>query len=134
MSRLLLAVTIGLLMPGAAQQAHDSVGGVYDASRQVKLEGVVTAFQCVNPHPIVEIEVRDRDRTQAWRLEMDNRFELAAAGITADTLRPGDEITVTGSAARDDSRRLYVRRLDRRVDGFRYEQVGSSPRVRLPAR
>jgi hypothetical protein len=115
--------------------AHHSIVGVYDAARQVRLDGVVTAFQFVNPHPFVELAVDDAaGKRQDWRLEMDNRFELAAVGMTADTLRPGDRVVVTGSAARDDSRRLYVRRLERPTDGFRYEQVGSSPRVRLPAR
>ena len=65
---------------------------------------------------------------------MDNRFELAGIGVTAETLRPGDRIVVTGSVGREQATSLYVRRLDRPADGFRYEQVGSSPRVRLPKR
>jgi hypothetical protein len=36
---------------------------------------------------------------------------------------------VTGSEGRTDPRALYVRQLDRPADGFRYEQVGSRPRV-----
>jgi hypothetical protein len=47
---------------------------------------------------------------------------------------PADRIVVTGSVAREQASSLYVRRLDRPADGFRYEQVGSSPRVRLPKR
>src|SRR5690242_11354591 len=29
---------------------------------------------------------------------------------------------------------LYIRKLDRPADGFRYEQVGTSPRVRFPSK
>ena len=61
---------------------------------------------------------------------MDNRFELIGVGMNAESLKPGDRVTVTGSASRERAEALYVMRLDRRSDGFRYEQVGTSPRVR----
>jgi hypothetical protein len=79
------------------------------------------------------VDVTDRaGRTERWRLELDNRRELAAIGMTADTIKPGDRVNVVGSAARNEEPALYVRTLERRADGFLYEQVGSIPRVRLP--
>ena len=119
---------------GAAAGAHHSIAGIYDSSKPVSLQGTVAAFLFVNPHPFVEIDVpAPGGMPQRWRLELDNRFELTNAGMTADTLKPGDRVAVTGSAARDGSRSAYVRRLQR-SDGFLYEQVGSSPRVRMPGR
>ena len=61
---------------------------------------------------------------------MDNRRELVEIGFTQQTLRPGDSIVVGGSPARHEARSLYVRRLDRPSDGFWYEQVGATPRIR----
>lgn len=120
---------------GTTVLAHHSIAGVYDAAQRVTVEGVVTAYHFVNPHPFVEIQAPDADgRTQPWRLELDNLRELAAVGMSADTLKAGDRLVVTGSRARNQSRSGYVRSLQRRADGFLYEQVGSSPRVRLPAR
>ena len=52
--------------------------------------------------------------------------------MTSQTLQPGDRIVVTGNPARNKSQSLYIRRLDRPADGFRYEQVGSSPRISTP--
>ena len=125
----IVAASIG----ATTAHAHHSIAGVYDAARRLRLEGVVTAVRFVNPHPFIELEAIDAaGRTQQWRLEMDNRFELIAAGMTADTLRPGNRVIVTGSGARDSSSSLYVRRLERPSDGLLYEQVGNSPRVRLP--
>jgi hypothetical protein len=99
----------------------------------VKVEGVVAQFHFINPHPFVTIDVKnDSGRTQQWRLEMDNRFELSEIGMTAETLKPGDRVVVSGSPARSQSQSLYIRRLDRPADGFWYEQVGSSPRIRVP--
>jgi hypothetical protein len=125
----LLAAAVGALASGAAD-AHHSISAVYDGARQQRIEGVVAEFQFVNPHPFVVVTVTPHDgAAQNWRLELDNRFELAAIGVTDETLRPGDVVIVTGSVGRTDPRSLYVRQLDRPADGFRYEQVGTRPRV-----
>ena len=127
-----------LAVSGATPQAHHSISSVYDSSRRVTLEGVVTQFQLVNPHPFLVIDVADgrgdAGKAQSWRLEMDNLWELAAIGITAGTLRPGDRVRVSGSLARAQDQRLYLLRLDRAADGFWYEQVGQSPKIGSPAR
>ncbi len=118
---------------GLGLQAHHSISSIYDSSRRVTLDGVVDQFQLVNPHPFLVIGVidakGDAGKPQSWRLEMDNLWELAAIGITAGTLRPGDRVRVSGSLARAQDQRLYLLRLDRPADGFWYEQVGQSPRI-----
>ena len=110
-------------------EAHHSIAAVYDGSRQQRVEGVVAEFLFVNPHPFLIVTVEDGGAEQSWRLEMDNRFELAGVGMTEQTLKPGDRVVVTGSIGRTEPRTLYIRQLDRPADGFRYEQVGSRPRV-----
>jgi hypothetical protein len=120
-----------LTLWGTAVQAHHSIAGAYDEGRRVTIDGIVTAFHFVNPHPFVLVDVKDAaGNAQAWKLELDNRRELADVGVTAATLKPGDRLVVTGSPARAESRALYTRRLERPADGFLYEQIGSSPRVR----
>jgi hypothetical protein len=121
-----------LLALGSSATAHHSIVGVYDPAKPVKVEGSVTAFRFVTPHPIVEVDVSDRDgRVQRWRMEMDNRFELAAIGMTETTLKPGDRVVANGSMSRSQEHSLYLRNLERPSDGFFYEQVGASPRVRF---
>src|SRR5918999_2757729 len=110
MSRRVLAGVVALLLGGAVAHAHHAIGGVYDSQRQVRIEGVVTAFHFVSPHPFVEVAVSASANQEDWRLEMDNRSELSAAGMDADSLRAGDRVQVSGSAARDGSRKLYIRR------------------------
>jgi hypothetical protein len=58
---------------------------------------------------------------------MDNRRELVEIGFSSTTLRPGDRVIVTGSPGRGQQRHLYTRRLERPIDGFSYEQIGSRP-------
>lgn len=114
---------------GPAAQAHHAIASIYDSRNPMKLEGTVVDFQFVSPHPFLVIEVEREGRTQRWRLDMDNRRELASVGMTRETFRAGDRVVVTGGPARDRSPSLYIRRLDRPADGYWYEQVGSSPRV-----
>ena len=129
MTRLLL-IGSALLLTTLGARAHHSIAGIYDSSNPISFTAVVVEFQFVNPHPFLIVETTaGGSRIEQWRLEMDNRFELAGVGMTATTLRKGDRIAVTGGRARDRSRALYIRRLDRPADGFWYEQAGSSPRV-----
>ena len=119
-----------LCLASVAAHAHHSISAVYDGSRQQRLEAVVAEFQFVNPHPFVIVTVDANGAEESWRLEMDNRSELQGVGMSAETLKPGDRVVVTGSLGRNEPRTLYIRQLDRPADGFRYEQVGSRPRVR----
>jgi len=110
---------------------HHSIAGVYDNSRQVTIEGLIAEFHFVNPHPFVIVAVNN----ERWKLEMDNLSELVEVGMTRETLKPGDRVVVSGSPVRSTPPQgLYIRKLDRPSDGFRYEQVGTSPRVRFPSR
>jgi len=125
---LALAATIALSTP--LVRAHHSIYGIYDRSRQATLEGTVAEFQLINPHPFLFIDVADASgAVQRWRLEMDNRTELADIGVTATTFKSGERVVVSGSLARSQPRSLYLLRLDRSADGFFYEQVGASPRI-----
>lgn len=131
MERRIVSIVVVFVVLGLTARAHHSISGVYDDSRRQTIEGVVTRLRFVNPHPSVEMAVTDGNGiAEQWRLEMDNRHELVAIGFTVETLKPGDRVVVTGSPARRQARSLYIRRLDRASDGFWYEQVGPTPRIR----
>ena len=130
----MVSIAAALALGGPAA-AHHSISSIYDGSRKVTLDGSVTEFQLINPHPFLFIEVKDSNGpARKWRLEMDNRSELAAIGVTAATFKPGDRVVVSGSLARAEPASLYLLRLDRPSDGFWYEQVGNTPRILNPRR
>jgi uncharacterized protein DUF6152 len=133
MIRMLLFWCMGLALHVVATNAHHSIAAIYDNSRRATVHGVVAQLHFVNPHPFVLVDATRDGATERWKMEMDNLRELAAVGFAPDTLRPGDRIVVTGSLARQAPHSLYVNRLDRPADGFRYEQIGGSPRIgRIP--
>jgi hypothetical protein len=130
MNRLVKLLVLGTAIGSSAAHAHHSIASAYDTRRQETIEGEVAEFRFVHPHPILIVDVAgDGAKPDLWQLEMDNRGELAAIGITAETWKPGDRVVATGSLGRKERQRLYIRRLDRPVDGLRYEQVGSRPRI-----
>ncbi len=114
--------------------AHHSISGVYDTRRDIAVEGVVADFQFVSPHPFVFADVARDGVTERWRFDMDDRNEMREIGMTESTLRAGDRIAVSGNPAHEDPRRVYIRRLERPSDGYAWEIVRSSPRLRAPAR
>jgi hypothetical protein len=116
-------------------EAHHSIAGMYDTRRDVRVEGVVTQFEFINPHAFITLDVSEAGRaTLQWRVELDDRGELSDIGMTAQTLRPGDRVIVVGSPARREANRLYLARLDRPADGYSFEQVGGRPRLRSRGR
>ncbi len=130
-----MPLACGLLLGAFAAEAHHSISGMYDTRRDVRVEGVVTQFEFINPHAFLTLEVRETGRaTQRWRVELDDRGELSDIGMTAQTLQPGDQVIVVGSPARREANRLYLERLDRPADGYSFEQVGGRPRLRSTGR
>jgi hypothetical protein len=129
MKRWILLLAAGMATGMLPAKAHHAIASVYDSGREIRVEGVVAAFHFVAPHPFVTLQVKQDDGTTPWLLEMDNRSELARAGVTSESLKAGDHIVVTGSPDRRGRQSLYVHRLDRPADGFGWQQVGSSPRL-----
>ena len=102
MTRWTLALAAAIALGTPSARAHQSIYSIYDRTRPATLEGTVAEFQLINPHPFLFIDVADASgAAQRWRLEMDNRTELADIGVTAATFKPGDRVVVSGAPAAD---------------------------------
>lgn len=114
-------VFILLAFQSLAVLAHHWVNQVYDEHSLVSLEVVVQEFRFINPHPFIAVVLTDADDSDIWTLEMDNRWELADLGITADTLRNGDLIRISANPSPFNDRALYIRSFEHPRLNFRYE-------------
>jgi hypothetical protein len=76
--------------------AHHGSHVSYDTQKSVVLKGTVTEFVWSNPHSQIYFDVKD-DKGNAvnWGAETANPGNLAQSGWTRNSLKPGDEITVT---------------------------------------
>ncbi len=91
-----LAVIAGLLMICGSLLAHHGTGISYDQTKSVTITGTLTGFAWKNPHAYVQLDVKD-DKGQIvhWSGEMNSPGVLKAAGWTKDTLKEGDQVTIT---------------------------------------
>ena len=102
MKQLIAALAV-LLAAGAAVAHHSPI--VFDRTRQVTLDGVVTEFRWGNPHSWIHIDVAGTDGKVAnWSIEMDPASHLARQGWRSSTLKQGDKISVVVFPLRNDEK------------------------------
>ena len=103
---LALAVSIRLAF------AHHSFSAVYDGKRSVTVTGVVTQFRFVNPHALMTLEVTDKDgKVVTWVVEFAGRLNLSEIGWSAESIRSGEKLTVTGNPTHEPLPRLAFQRI-----------------------
>jgi len=113
-------VSIGCaLLFGAVASAHHSLAATY-LDKEVKLEGKILDLLLRNPHSFLQIEATDEAGVmQRWSLEWRSSGQLGQVGIKRDTLKVGDEITITMNPSRTPGdHRGPLKTLHRKSDGF----------------
>jgi len=115
---LLVALTVG------RAGAHHAFSAVYDDKQTITVEGVVTQFKFVNPHAIMSMDVTDKSgKVVTWTVEFAGRLNLAEGGWTADTIKPGERVKVSGNPARQNDHQMSFGRIVR-ADGTELVPVG----------
>ena len=106
-----------LVLSVAGASSHHSFSSVYDEKRLITVVGVVTQFRLVNPHAMMFMDVTDEaGRVVKWTVEFAGRLNLSNVGWTADSIKAGERVTVTGNPTHTGSQRMSFRRLVR-ADG-----------------
>jgi hypothetical protein len=85
--------------------AHHSFA-MFDDQKTVTLQGTVKEFEWVNPHSWLRITVND-DKTgkpALWALELSSPSRLVTMGMHADSVKPGDVVSVTFHPMKDGTR------------------------------
>jgi hypothetical protein len=98
----IVTLVAGLLSGTAAARAHHSFAALFDPSRNIAIEGVVTEFQFIAPHAYIRVDVSNPDDTVVqWEIETTSPGQLIRAGLTPQTLAIGDRIAAVGNPTRD---------------------------------
>ncbi len=103
------SVTIAILLFSVSLSAHHGIA-LYNVSETLSVAGTVTDFRFENPHVLVFFDVTEDDGTVvAWSAGLTSRNRLARSdGWSIETLKIGDEISVTGLPARGGAPSLWV--------------------------
>ncbi len=85
--------------------AHHSFA-MFDASKNLVLEGTVREFEWTNPHSWLRIMVQDEKlgRPVMWAFELSSPARLTTMGMKSDSVHPGDVVTVTFHPMKDGTR------------------------------
>jgi hypothetical protein len=102
------AVLLGavLLVTGGSVPllAHHSFAAEYDTHKPIKVTGVVTKMEWMNPHARFYVDVKDADgKVTTWNFELGAIPVLLRQGWRKNSLKEGDVVTVEGVAAKDGS-------------------------------
>jgi hypothetical protein len=115
---------LGAIVPA---HAHHAFAAEFDEKRPLKLQGVVTKWELINPHSWIHLDVKSPDgKVINWMIEGGSPNALFRLGFTKESLLPGTEIVVEGYQAKDGANRAVGKDLTF-ADGKRLFMGGSAP-------
>ena len=89
------ALGVGVSIFSVPLLAHHG-NAAYDTDRKITVKGTVTQFVWSNPHCLLQFDVTDDSgRVVHWIAETENPSTMSRNGWTKESLKPGDEVTVT---------------------------------------
>ncbi|HZM96130.1 MAG TPA: DUF6152 family protein [Vicinamibacterales bacterium] len=105
LSAAVLAASVALLISAIPVLAHHSEAAEFDATKPVRVTGVVKKVEWTNPHIWFYVEGKDEVSGQqaVWGFSGAAPNGLRRRGITRDSLKVGDTVKVQGIRAKDGS-------------------------------
>ena len=98
-----LVLCLACLVTATAASAHHSFA-MFDPTKDVTVQGVVKQLTWSNPHVWLDVVVTDgKSESKVWGLESLAVGLLYRNGWTADSLKPGDNVTVQLHPMKDGS-------------------------------
>jgi uncharacterized protein DUF6152 len=92
---LVFALAVGVLIVSVPLFAHHG-NAAFDNGKRITMKGSVTQWFWANPHCFLQFDVKDDNGQVAhWVAETSNPPDMINTGWTKQSLKPGDQITVT---------------------------------------
>jgi hypothetical protein len=108
----LILVAPFFLFANPADAHHGWAAFMSEPGSLINLTGVVKEFHFVNPHSVIEFDVKDdKGKVQTWEGELTSNTNLAPRGWTASTIEDKQQITITGYPAKNGSHAIRVTRI-----------------------
>ena len=108
---LAFAAAFSFVLEPAPLSAHHGSSN-YDMSKSISVQGTITEFAFINPHSSIHLEVKDgKGNVEQWLVEADSPNNLARAGWTRESLKPGEQVTIVGNPLKDGSKVMRLRKV-----------------------
>ena len=109
--RLILSTVLSSFITGAPLWAHHGTAA-FDTSKEVTVKGTITELIFSNPHVQIHWEAKvDNGEKEQWQGELTAPNKLARAGWTKNSLKPGDQVTISGFQVKNGNHTLWIRKL-----------------------
>jgi uncharacterized protein DUF6152 len=91
-----------LAMPASAHHSF----AMFDANKNVTLQGTVKEFEWTNPHSWLRVMVMDQKtgKPVMWALELSSPARLNTMGMHQNSVKAGDQVSVTFHPMKDGTR------------------------------
>ena len=110
-TRILVAMLV-FLAGAPCTWAHHGTA-LFDTTHIITLQGTVTGFEWINPHPHIYVDVKDdHGKVAKWLLECGSPLMLTRFGWTKTTIEVGDQVKIFGFRAKDGSAYLHLERIE----------------------
>ena len=107
---MIVALAAALAVPRLAEAHHGQAA--YNTTAAVTVVGTVTDFQFVNPHVLIYMDVKnDKGQVEKWQGELTSPNHLLRVGWTRSSLKPGDQITMTGYPAKNGATSMWISKI-----------------------
>ena len=103
---------VGCVSAPAPAFSHHGTAA-YDTTKVVTVSGTVTEFRFTNPHVLIFWEAKDEaGKVQKWSGERGGPNSMARnAGWSSRTMKPGDQVTITGRPSKNGSNTIAVSKI-----------------------
>jgi Family of unknown function (DUF6152) len=101
MKRMLSALCAAALLAVVPATAHHSISAEFDLSKPVKFSGTIKKVDWTNPHIYTHVEVKEAGKATVYRVEGGPPNSLFRQGWRKDTLKIGEQVSVTGIRAKN---------------------------------
>jgi hypothetical protein len=124
MKRYLSIAGLAIALLAVRIEAHHSFAATYFEDKTTQIEGKLVQFQFRNPHSFIQVEVKDaKGEVVRWSIEWGGASQLGSQGISSETLKYGDVITINGNPGRvAEDHRIRMLWLRRKSDNFGWGQ------------
>jgi len=126
-----LVVTLGLTSSLTVHAHHSAI--MFDTSREIVVDGVVTDYDWRNPHVHMVLETAGPNgEVIEQRVEVGAPSVLSPLGLTPESVRIGERVSVYGNPNRADARRSMLGRYLTKADGSQLPLNIGAPSLRDP--
>ena len=105
------SAAICVLLMSIPALAHHG-GAEWDTKKTVTLQATIVDLLYVNPHALIDFTVKnDKGEVEQWTAELQSPTLLNRRGWTRSSLKPGDQVTIVGSPAKNGSKGLALKKI-----------------------